>query len=457
MRICLLLPLLLLPQDKATRTSDTVRTSDLAFIIDEIAREADRAVERPNDRVLVTWLIDNSTSLKSLRQGELLSGHIARAFAKQKTGVHHSVLSFAEQPQVILKATADPRAAGRAIEWLAAQKPDDTIKNCCANIRAGAAYAGGFTGGKRFLVVFTGPNGDNEDRVEETLKLLRDAGVVLHVIADEAVYSDPYWEALLSSGSGYYGDANRFKKLKFEMKGPDSAYIEFPHGWILTSGDPTYTVPSGFGFWALNRMTAWTGGRYFLYSPAESSQSFCERWQCTVCSGKHKACGAAFDSIKLKITAPSIDSRDLVRERLARDKLTVATYAVWEKLYRWGIVHNSSALRASGGGLTETKPQVGTVLPLGFMSNWKQGRETCKRLVADLDKLIAEFGEAVERLGPEAEKRALATADALQAHMKIMRFNLWQLRAFCEDLEEHERKKHGAEGGGFGSDGLDDT
>jgi hypothetical protein len=451
-----LLAALALPAQE-TRESETVRYREIGEIIDEIARDADRASERKDERVLVVWMIDNASGLKSTRHHEILSDHIARAFAKAKPGIHHAVVSFAQKPELILKATNDARAAGRAIEWLADQKADDTIKNCLENIRAGAKYAAGFSG-KKLLVVYTPENGDNEDNAEATLKFLRDTGVVLYPIAGEAIYSDPYWEALINGGSTYYGDSTKYKKLKFQMKGPESAYIEFPHGWILTTADPTYTVASGFGYWALDRLATHSGGKYFTYSPEPPpTMSFCQKWSCPICRGQHKACGAAFDITKLRMTAPSIESRDQVRERLSREKLSVAVFAAWDRLFKLGVVRNGSALRASGGGLSETKPQYGATFPLAFGSDWRAGQGACKRLSGELERLAADFEETLGKLGgPEADKRALATADALLVHVKLMRFNVDQLRFFCETMEEHERKKH-APDDGFGHEAFDDT
>jgi hypothetical protein len=451
-----LIALLALQGAQETRDSETVRHRELGEIVDEVARLADKAAVKDTDKVLIAWMIDNSSSLKNTRHGELFSDHIARAFAKSKAGVHHSVMTFAESPQLILKATNDARAAGRAIEWLAQQPADDKIKNCLANVREGAKYAGSFSGGKKFLVVYTPENGDNEDNVEATLKMLKDTGVVLIVIAAESVYSDPYWEALTyGNGSLYYGDANKYKKLKFQMKGPESAYIEFPYGWSLQVSDPSYTVPAGYGYWALDRLATHSGGTYFTYAPDPNAQTFCQRWACTLCSGQHKACGAAFDLTKLKMTAPCVESREECRERLSKDRLAVQIYAAWEKLFRAGYLRNSAALKVSGGGLSETKPQASSTSPFSFGNNWGQGRGVVKRALADIDKVIADFKETLEKLGPDAEKRTLATADALLVHLRLLRLNVNQLGYFIEECEEHDRKK-AAHDDGFGGDVMGD-
>ena len=446
-----------LAQDKGqeTRDSETVRYRELGEIVDDVAREADKACVKESDKVLITWMIDNSSLLKSSRHGELFSDHIVRAFAKSKAGVHHAVMTFSEAPSLILKATNDPRGAARAIEWLADQKPDDRLKNCLENIRQGTKYGSGFSG-KKLLVVWTPENGDNEDNVEATLKFLKDTNTTLFPIASEAIYSDPYWESLMyGTGTLYYGDPAKYKKMKFQMKGPESAYIEFPYGWILQVSDPTYTVPSGFGYWALDRLATHSGGRYFMYSLDSSAQTFCQRWACVICSGQHKSCGASFDITKLKMTAPSIESREDARERLSKERLSVLVYATWEKLFRGEYLRSSSSLRVSGGALSESKPQAGGGFPFTFGNNWGQGKAAVKRSLAELDKIIADFREALEKLGPEADKRSLATADALLVHLRLLRLNVNQLGYFCEEAEEHDRKKH--EAGGFGGDSLDDN
>ncbi|HLF92815.1 MAG TPA: hypothetical protein VJB14_05095, partial [Planctomycetota bacterium] len=316
-------------KDKQPKELETVRYRELSEIVDEIAKEAEKG-----EKTLVVWLIDNATALKASKHGEILSEALIRSFGKP--WVHHAVVAFAETPRVVLKPVNDSIKASTAIAALANQPPEDGVKNCLLNVREAAKLAASFSAPKKFVVLFTPENADNEDDVEATLKALK--GVTFIPIVPEAIASDSYWEACLAGVRYFQGDIEKFRKLPFKLKGAEGPYLEFPYEFPFEWIASTNTVPSGFAPWAVARLAAQTGGKAYLYNVDRSLKTFCGTYACLLCGGGHKSCGAEYDVTKLKLTEPSLVSRAEYGQRRAKDRLTLANLAAWDRLWREGNV-----------------------------------------------------------------------------------------------------------------------
>lgn len=439
-----------------SRDSETVRYLGFSEILADIARGVDGSA-KPGDKAAVVWLIDNATMLQTSKHGDLLAESIPQHFGGLKTRTHHVVLVMgAEDATLACKPTEDLAVVGRSIQAVAAGKPDDRIKNCMANIRTAAKIAASTGAAKKFVVLFTQENGDNEDDLEGTLRVLRNGGVALYPICGESVFSDPYWESVVENSFHYStAEADKYRKLKFQLKGPESGYVEFPYGWPLQMTDPAYTVPSGFGYYGLDRLATHSGGKYFLYNVDRTFFTFCQRYNCTVCSGQHKDCGGAFDITKLQVTGPEMGPRDQVRDRYSKERLFVAILNIWERLYKAGILRGAPRLKATGGRITEIKPPGGGNSMFVFGSDWRTNRGTALRGVAEIDKVVGEFGQAVADDGAAADKRILGIAEAFLVHLRVLRLNLAQLALFCDDMDKALRQKRPA-GDSFAGPVMDD-
>ena len=427
-----------------SQESQTVRYKDLGEIVDGIAAEV-----RKSGKSSVTWLVDNATMLKASRHGELLGGAVRRSF--EGVEATHLVVAFGARPRSLLRAPADADLAAGAIEGLADGQPDDSIKNCLSAIRETAQAMSRLKGAKRHLVLFTQENGDSEDNLEATLKILERAKISFHAVTPEAVYSDPYWESALS-GVTYFFDVSQLKKLSFQLKGPESAFLEFPYGWPFAQVDPAYTVPSGFGPYALNRLASRTGGKSYLYSVDRSPSGFCQRYGCQLCMGKHKACGAAFDGTKVGVTAPEIGSRPEYAKRYGKERLFLANLNVWKRLYEKKIIRGAPPLRASGTRLSEYR-RKGKPEPLAFTgTEWKALRQRALAAVKEVGTAAAELLKAEERFGKKADRRVLATTDALVVHLAMLDRTFTELARFCEAMGRAGRP---GPSDGFSSSALD--
>ncbi len=437
-RITLLLFCFALPLSaQESREGSVDRNKDLPQIVKEISAEVERT-KAEGEKVLVVWLIDNVTAFRASGQGKLLSDSMAASFSSD---VYHSLFALGDPTEGLIAPTRDHSKIARGLEVLAKRPPDNRIKNCLLGVRVAAKSAARFRG-KRFLVLHTPANGDNEEQLEETLKFLRKLRIRFYSVAGEAVYSDPYWKSVLGRISYFTTDTEKYRNLKFQLAGQESAYIEFPYGWPLHMIDPSYTVPSGFGYYALSRLATRTGGKYYVYHPgAAASSSFCQRYGCQVCSGRHAQCGAVFQSTKLDLVAPDLRSRDRVRQEYGRENLAIAVHRAWVRLQKKGILRGSSQLRLSGKRFREEKSRnEGASTGMISGSGWKSRRQEALRKITEVDKVLLEFLPVLEKFGPESALRVRATADAFHVHLLMLRFNFRQLALFSEEMARIMRR-----------------
>jgi hypothetical protein len=434
---------------KEPRHVETSRYKALPAYLDEIQKEIQK-----NDKAVVVWLVDHTKTFKTPGNADVLAAAIRKYPAKSK--ITHAVVAFGERVELVQRPSDDPAKAAAAIEAIVAAPPDDSIKNCLHAVREAAKVAAGGSGAKKYLILYTQENGDSEDEVEGTVRTLKSAGITFFAIAPEAVYSDPYWESAYS-GSTYFFDMDRIKRLPFQLKGPECAFLEFPYGWPFTWADPAYTAPSGFGFWALNRLAAETSGKYFLHTVDRTHFSFCMRYGCTICGREHKGCDASFDVTKLLLTDPDVGSRAEYVARYSKDKLYLAILETWEKLHKEGILRGAPPFRFSGGGIVENKRPDNLSSAMGFGmsgSDWKSTRQQALKAAGKVHKEGNELFELSKKIGAASDKRITATSDAFVVHLAMLNQTFLQLAAFADEMDRHKAGQK-PPGDGFASDNYD--
>ena len=422
-----------------SREGSVDRNKDLPQIVREISEQVSRATPE-GKRGLVVWLVDNASVLKSSGQGKILSDLIVQNFS-DKEEIHHSLYVLGDPTQGLIAPTKEISRITTAFDALLKEAPDNRIKNCLLGVRIAGKGVSSFRG-SRFVVLVTSSNGDNEDQLEETLRFLQKLRVRFFSIAGEAVYSDPYWKSVLAGVSSYSSETDKFRRLKFDLAGQESAYIEFPYGWPLMSTDPSYTVPPGFGYYALSRLAVGTGGTYYVYNSGSSASTFCQSHACSICSGQHQQCGAHFQSTKLTMTAPDLRARDLVRRDYGRQPVAIAQHRAWVTLQKKGVLRGASQLKLSGKRFREVRSQMGSSSSLiAAGGSWKARKGQALRQVKEIKAVLAQFLPVLEKFGPDADLRVGATADAFHLHLKMLLFNLKQFAYFCEEMNRISRTK----------------
>ena len=435
--ITLILPLSVWAQE--SREGSVDRNKDLPQIVREISEQISRTTPEGKKGVVV-WLIDNASVLKSSGQGKILSDLIVQNFSNKET-LYHALYVLGDPTQGLVPPTKEIDRITMAFDVLLKEAPDNRIKNCLLGVRIAGKGASGFRG-SRSVVLVTSSNGDNEDQLEETLRFLQKLRVRFFSIAGEAVYSDPYWKSVLAGVSSYSSESEKFRRLKFDLAGQESAYIEFPYGWPLMSTDPSYTVPSGFGYYALSRLAVGTGGTYYVYNSGSSSGTFCQTNACLLCGGQHQQCGAHFQSTKLNMTAPDLRARDLVRRDYGRQPVAIAQHRAWVTLQKKGVLRGASQLKLSGKRFREVRSQMGSSSSLiSGGGSWKARKGQVLRQIKEVKAVLAQFLPVLEKFGPDADLRVRATADAFHLHLKMLLFNLKQFVYFCEEMDRVTRAK----------------
>lgn len=416
----------------------TVRYKDLPVIVKGVAGRVEKG-----DKAVVVWLVDTSSSLRTL--GSPLAAAMRGAFTKP--GVRHSVVAFGEQSRLALKPTEGVEAAAKAVEALAAGPPDDAIKNTLGNVREAAKLAASVSGRvPKFVVLFTQDNHDNEDNLEATVRMLKSAKMTFLAIGPEAVYSDPYWASALS-GTTYFFDVKKIRKLGFDMKGPESAFVEFPYGWPYAVVDPCYTVPSGTGPYALVRLARETGGAYWLHTPASAVFTFCQRYGCDLCAGRHQGCGATYDETKLGLTGPELGSRAEYGKRYGSEPLTASILTAWDALHRKGVIRGVPPLRVSGRRLSENRrPARSTPAPVPGGTQWDTIRRAALKSAGEVGKVADRLAADVKKSEAKSDRRVLATADSLVVHLRMLEQTYRQLALFTEEMERVMKGQAGDDG-----------
>lgn len=424
-----------------TQADPTVRYKDLPEIAGSLAGDVEK-----QDGAIVIWVVDNAPSLKQL--GRPLAAALRKSFSKAST--RHAVLALSETPRLVLKLTEGTEAAARAVEALSDSPSDPAIKNVLLAVREAARLAAGVSGrSAKYVVLFTQDNADTEDDLEGTVRSLKTSKITFVAIAPEAVYSDPYWSSAMS-GSTYVSDVEKLKKLPFELKGPDSAFIEFPYGWPFVRTDAATMVPSGFATYALTRLAAETGGHSFLYAPQPSPFTFCQSFGCTLCAGQHQACAAVYDETKVSLTGPDFGSRAQYVARYGKEPLYGAVVTAWDRLYRAGILSGLPQLRVNGASLSvnadkrRSEPQM----PFGG-TEWRSLRPAALKLAEQTARALGDLDPVLRKADKSTDRRTLATAEALDTHLRLLEQSYHQVIAFCDEMERIERG--GFVEGGFAS------
>ena len=228
--------------------------------MDRITQEVLRQLNK--NKVLVAWVFDSSGSLKERRKSiserfEKIYKQLETLGVTQYDGLMSAVVSTGQQTRFLLREpTSDVAKIRAAIQTL--KEDESGVENYFTAIRETAAKYRRFqTVGKRTLliVLITDEIGDDRASVDETYELLKRNGVIFYAMGPDATFSRPvihdtwthpktgyvYWTPI---DRGPYTREEEILRVPFE----ESAY------------------QSGFGPFALSKLTRETGGIFFLYS-----------------------------------------------------------------------------------------------------------------------------------------------------------------------------------------------
>jgi len=286
-------------------------------IMDEFAEDAINAAKR--SKLYVIFLFDESISLiddrKIINQkidnvAKTVKQDLART--KQKN-IRWAVVSFGEKARLWLRPTPD---LGEVKKKVAAIKEDVTGKE---NILAGIAFTIKTfeseirKGRKVFITAVTDESGTdvkNDELLEQITAILQKTKTRLYVFGRESNFSWPHaWAPYYDPKTGEAVDWNWIDA------GPETAESELlAHDWFFNGS--ARAIPSGFGMYALSRLSEASGGVYYILSDVPTK----------------------YDEEKLKRYAPELVSRAEYRARAKASKIRGTLQFIrteWPKYRPW--------------------------------------------------------------------------------------------------------------------------
>ncbi|MHC5065184.1 MAG: hypothetical protein ACYTG5_14550 [Planctomycetota bacterium] len=339
------------------------------------------------------------------------------------TSTSIGVAQVAANPPVILEPTLDHSQLIPALRK-ALSKPRDEVLNVYADVRSLAKELAGRAETRQILLV-TLLNGDAEDDLQETTRLLERAKVSLSVITSEAYLSDNYW-----AKRSYLQPP---KDCKFY--GPDSAYIDLPWTWLFQREPINEVTPSGYAFYGLSRLAAASGGRVHIYTPASKGSHSCGIYNsCILCSGDHISPGELYKNSALESLAPMVLARKEVGSALAADPYYRATNRLWQAATRAGLLSGTPPLKLRR---TTAQPQASRgSFSLGLTGlSFSSQAKTADKAVTETQKLIKNFERELKRIPAHVGiPRQRAIAELSQIMLRLTQINLISYSAFCRGI-----------------------
>lgn len=399
------------------------------------ATQAGRSLDRALDAVLtapgpegsppgaVVLLVDCTRSLKEAAFGDRLAQALERQALKLR-GVSLGLARVGAKGTLTVPPGRDRTPVLTDLNVALAAAAGNPVRNLYADLRAAAQAFPGEGPGRR-LVLVSMDNGDAEDDLEGTVKLLARQHIDCHVVAREAWLSDSYaWShtGLVTPPKGTL------------LGGGDGAWPEIPWGWVLQQVNGHEEAPSGFAAYGLTRVAAATGGRVHLYATPGGKHECQALGDCAFCSQDHLPAHEGYQAHRVKALAPSVLARDDVLAADARDPWLRLVLDVWERAAKEGLIRSRPPVSLAGGAL-RLEPRASAVPPgyaqgsLSFPRVAKDAvrlREACEQLLKGYEEALAKVGAS------EGSPRHRATAETVRVMLHLTAVNLLLLEGWAQ-------------------------
>lgn len=265
---------------RAASQGGVVEAAGVGGALDGILGDISGRIEDRN--LLVVWLLDASISLVDDRRQiaerlEPFYQQIGVRDKKSQTVLTNAVVAFGAQTKELIKPT---HFNGRIVRAVNSVPVDETgLENVMTAVEQCVHKYRSRWKDDILIVVWTDESGDDILRLEQTIRLCREQGVVVTVVGPTAVLGS-------ERGSHLYTDRDSGFTFRLPIKrGPDTSLPErlmIPYwhestfapwtqgGAVIAQGAQWYGGPhregllSGFGPYALTRLALQTGGTFML-------------------------------------------------------------------------------------------------------------------------------------------------------------------------------------------------
>lgn len=263
--------------DRTTRGVAGAAATGAEGAIDRLTAEILRYMEQ--GPTLVVWLFDQSGSLDRQRRevvdrfdrvyrelGVLESADAAAFRGAGKDHLLSAVVAFGQQSAFLTPdPTTDVEAMKRAVEGIETDESGDEMV-FSALLAAAKRYERMRTGRERrnvLFVVFTDEKGDDAQRLEDAVVLLRRREIPVYVVGVPAPFGQVRNYVKWVDPDPKFDQTPQRAEVS---QGPETLYPERLQT-AFTNDDEDPPLDSGFGPYALTRLCYETGGIYFAVHP----------------------------------------------------------------------------------------------------------------------------------------------------------------------------------------------
>ncbi|MBK7642988.1 MAG: hypothetical protein IPJ19_08040 [Planctomycetes bacterium] len=405
-------------QDAPRSAADvTEEWRGLARVFDRVIPPEDATGADPRTLVL---LVDPTASLAATGFADALAAALERhaaSLGRVRIGVARV---GADKP---LCAPTDDASAILSAVRAALASPDERIQNVYASLRDSALAIAGRSG-ERALLLATLENGDAEDDLEATVARLAGTKTRVFVFAGESYLADSYW-------SSTYVKPEKPKET--QLTGGDSAVIDVPWSWLFQLSSANEMTPSGFACYGLNRVAAGSGGRVWVYQPANAGAHTCMIWgSCLFCSGDHAPESELYNRALIAPLAPCVAPRGEVLNQLGDDPVYKAVLNAWRAALAAGLLRGTPPRAGHATSVDSNAASRGALLTSGPP---ERNAERAEGTLKDCERIQAVLASELARAdNAKSSPRSIAIAEYTRVMLEVTKTNLVGYIGWCQEI-----------------------
>jgi hypothetical protein len=378
--------------------------------VDRIAVEILRRLEQ--GRTLVVWAFDASGSLQAERErlakyiGEVY-GHIAqldRDRLAEEGGLLTAVASFGQDRKVLTaEPTADPTAVVAAINAVPLDSTgvETTFQTVIDVVRKWGKFKHKGDLYHTMIVVVTDEVGDDEEHLEDAIAVATSAKVPVYVLGNSALFGR-------IEGFMNFTDP-KTKQTYFNLpvrQGPESATLEGIRLPFWYNGPQYDFMDSGFGPYALSRLSRASGGVYFITRMGNTR--------------------IMFDPAGMREYTPDLVGREQYMMAVTRHPVRAA------------VMHASQVTQQALPG------QPSLTFPAAdgpdFKEAMRHNQEVVARVQYTVDEALVPITAVVRKRDHEPSRRWQAHYDLIRGRLLAMKLRCYEYNWACARMKKDPQK-----------------
>ena len=349
-------------------------------------------------KLLVVWLMDASESMRPRR--EQIIDHFTRVYDEldelaetPDDALLTSVAAFGSGLEVLTpKPTAERTAIQAAVRDIKAE--ESGVENVFSAVHATATECAKYVraGRQVMIIVVTDESGDDAEKVDEAIAMLKRHHMTVHVMGPVAPFAQ-------EQVTVKWTDPETSESYNLPVDaGPETAYIEQAALNVWDRGPGVKSRSSGFGPYGLTRLTRENGGMYLLHDDG-------------------------------RIPGPNFEIEQLLR--YLPDYVSDASYKKLAEQHplRLAVLR---AAQATNQSLTEPLPR--TLLAAGIQFDIKPTKKKLMAVAEILDQGLVILQGAEEARKLETSPRWLAHYDLLKGRLLANKVRCYSYAQLLDEM-----------------------